>query len=55
MNYFGIDGGYFTDDEYISIINSDEFKDMSVWPYDNSIKMIQGNAVVKFTDAPPSP
>lgn len=55
MNYFGIDGGYFTDDEYISIINSDEFKDMSVWPCDNSIKMIQGNAVVKFTDDPSSP
>lgn len=53
LNYFGIDGGYFSEDEYREIIYQEEFQHMNIWPKDNSIKEINGKIVVKLSDNPP--
>lgn len=55
LNYFGIDAKQFSDDDYERIIDTAEFEDMSIWPDKGSVKMIDGFAVVKFTDEPPMP
>lgn len=55
MDYFGIDAKRFSDDEYAVIINTSEFEEMPVWPDKDSVKMIEGFAVVKFTEEPPMP
>ncbi len=47
---------YFCDDyEYYTIIHSDEFKEMDIFPGQNSVKMINDVMVVKFTDSPSEP
>lgn len=53
LDYFGIDAKTFSDEEYANIINSTEFIEMPVWPEKGSVKMIDGFAVIKFTDEPP--
>lgn len=53
LDYFGIDAKHFSDDEYIRIIDTGEFAGMPVWPDKGSVKMIDGYAVIKFTDEPP--
>ena len=37
------------------IVNTDEFKQMPVFPEKNSVKIISGVMVVKFTDEPELP
>lgn len=53
LNYCGIDGGTFSDSEYLEIINSDTFKSMPLWPAKNSTQMIHQIVVVKLSDTPP--
>ena len=55
MDYFGIDAQRFSDDEYAAIINTEEFSKMPVWPDKGSVEMIDGFAVIKFTEEPPMP
>lgn len=55
MNYFGIDAQRFSDDEYVAIISTPRFAEMPVWPDKGSVAMIDGFAVVKFTEEPPMP
>lgn len=55
MDYFGIDAQRFSDDEYAAIINTSEFEQMPTWPSKGSVAMIDGFAVIKFTDEPPMP
>ena len=55
LNYFGIDAQQFSDEEYATIINSSEFAEMPIWPDRDSVAMIDGFAVVKFTEQPPMP
>ena len=55
LNYFGIDAQRFSDDEYAAIINTPQFSEMPVWPEKGSVAMIDGFAVVKFTEEPPMP
>ena len=55
LNYFGIDAKQFSDDEYENVVNTAEFDEMSVWPSKESVKIIDGFAVVKFSDDPPRP
>lgn len=40
------------DEEYQTILHSDEFKEMDIFPGENSVKMIQDVLVVKFTNHP---
>ena len=53
--YAGIDLNFCTDYEYYKIINSDEFKEMDVFPGESYIKIINDVLVVKFTDDPAKP
>ena len=55
LNYFGIDAQRFSDDEYAAIINTPQFSEMPVWPEKGSVAMIDGFAVVKFTEESPMP
>ena len=42
----------FTSKEYYDVMTSDEFKEMPIWPKKDSVKMIDGFAVVKFREDP---
>ena len=46
--YIGIDYTYASDEEIVKIKESNEYKNMNMYPYDNSIKIIDNVIVVKF-------
>ena len=48
--YFGVKYPVVSDEWYNIIINNDDFKEMNIFPNDNSIKMIEGAIVVKLKD-----
>lgn len=50
LQYFGLDFIDFSIDEYKRIINTDEFKEMSCWPEQNGMRMIDGYLVIKIAD-----
>lgn len=51
--YCGININWCTTDEYKKIINSDEFKELNVFPKEGSTKVINGIMVVKLSSNPP--
>lgn len=51
-DFMGREVGNFTKEEYSEIIDSEEFKEMPVWPAEGSVKMIGGTAVIKFISDP---
>jgi len=53
MDYMGVDAKYFTNGEYLEVINSDEFENMPKWPEKGSIQMIGDKAVIKIWGGPP--
>lgn len=53
--FFGMPIYFCEDYEYYTIIHSQEFNEMDVFPGHNSIKMINDVMVVKFTDSPAEP
>lgn len=52
-DFLGIDPGTLSNQEYHDIIHSEEFEEMPIWPAEGSVKMIDGMAVIKFSDYPP--
>ncbi len=52
-DFLGTDPGVLTNAEYHDIVHSEEYAEMPVWPAEGSVKMINGMAVIKFTDNPP--
>ncbi len=50
MQYFGLDFIDFSIDEYNKIINSQEFKEMGLWPSENSMRFINEYLVVKINN-----
>jgi len=50
MDYFGIDAGYLSEDDFYSITETPEFARMPVWPAKGSVKMIDGKVVVRLTE-----
>lgn len=52
-NYLGMSINLCTSDEYKKIILTQEFKDMKTFPDRNSVKVINGVMVVKFSNNPP--
>lgn len=48
LNYFGLDFIDFDYKEYAKIIDTDEFKQMPIWPKSEGIKIINGYLVVKI-------
>ncbi len=53
--FCGTDISFCKDYEYYTIINTEEFKQMDIFPGENSVKMINDVMVVKFTDNPSLP
>lgn len=53
--YLGIPITFCSDYEYYTIITSDEFNQMEVFPAENSVKIINDVMVVKFTKTPQYP
>mgnify|MGYP004576137865 FL=1 len=52
INCFGIDAGGISDEDYLRLMESQEFYEMNVWPKKNSIRMIDGYAVIKYSNNP---
>lgn len=52
LNCFGINAGNITEQEYYDLMTSEEYKEMGIWPSKNSVKIINGIVVVKYTDDP---
>ena len=55
LDNFGIDPGFFTQEEYSAVIESEEFKSMDIFPAENAVAEIQGMIVVKISDDYPTP
>lgn len=53
--FFGTHIEFCDDYEYYTIIHSDEFKEMDIFPGENSVKIINDVMVVKFTETPSAP
>ena len=53
LDYFGVYSQDFSDEEYLNIVTSDAYARMALWPEDGSVDMIDGYAVIKFSDEPP--
>lgn len=49
-HYIGVDFNYLTEQELQELENSEEVLQMNVYPYENSIKMIDNVIVVKFAE-----
>lgn len=47
LNYLGVDFGRITEEEYNSVISTEEYQEMPSWPSDGSVKMINGIVVIK--------
>ncbi len=52
-DFLGVNAGYVTEDEYRILMNCKQYSEMAIWPEEGSVQMIEGFAVVKFTDDPP--
>lgn len=55
LNYFGIDAGNVSYDEYTALVTSEEFESMPLWPSEGSVAKINGIVVVKISEDPPVP
>lgn len=53
LDYFGIYAQDISDEEYLNVVNSDAYARMPLWPEAGSVDMIDGYAVIKFSDEPP--
>lgn len=53
--YFGMDINYCSDEQYKVITASEEFKNMNIFPDDDSAAIIDGTVVFKLTDNPVQP
>lgn len=54
-NFLGMRINFTNEITYRDVINSDEFKEMEIFPALNSCREIYGTMVVKLTDTPPMP
>ncbi|MBQ3890415.1 MAG: glucosyltransferase domain-containing protein [Lachnospiraceae bacterium] len=52
QEFIGVNPQYITREDF-SVIDSEEFSEMPVWPLKGSIKMIDGKVVIKTSDNPP--
>lgn len=52
LNYFGVNPQVISDDDYKEVIESDYFKEMNIWPKENSIVYKDGKIIVKLTNDP---
>ncbi len=50
--FYGLDIPVVSPETYAEVVTSDEFKEMTIFPDKDSVKMINGNIVVKFMEEP---
>ena len=53
LDYFGVYAQDISDEEYLNVVNSDAYAQMLLWPKAGSVGMIDGYAVIKFSEEPP--
>lgn len=53
--FLGVDFVPSSENTYYTIVNSQEYKDMDVFPATNSVKVLNGIVVVKLSENPPLP
>lgn len=53
LDYFGVYAQDISDEEYLNVVNSDAYAQMLLWPEAGSVGMIDGYAVIKFSEEPP--
>ena len=53
--FYGLDINLCDHDTYYKLVTSDEYKEMEMFPSQNSIKIINGVVVVKLSEEPPLP
>lgn len=53
--FYGTNINFCEDYQYYTIINSEEFKQMGIFPAENSVKIINNVMVVKFCESPSVP
>ena len=53
--FFGLDFAQCTDEEYQTIVTSQEYKDMKIFPDKDSVKLLNGIMVVKLSEDPDKP
>ena len=52
-DFLGVDAGWVSNEEYLSAVQSDTYAKMPCWPESGSIRMIDGNVVIKMWEGPP--
>ena len=52
-DFLGVNAGYVFDQEYLNIVNCKQFSEMGIWPEEGSVEMIEGLAVIRFSEEPP--
>lgn len=52
-DYLGVDPKWVSNEEFIGVVTSDEYRKMPSWPEEGSVKIIHGKAVVKIWEEPP--
>lgn len=53
MDYMGVNAEYFTNQEYLDAVQSEEYAEMPIWPNKGSIQMIGDKVVVKIWEQAP--
>lgn len=53
MDYMGVNAEYFTNQEYLDAVQSEEYAEMPIWPKKGSIQMIGDKVVVKIWEQAP--
>ena len=53
LDYFGVYAQDISDEEYLNVVNSDAYAQMLLWLEAGSVGMIDGYAVIKFSEEPP--
>ncbi|MBO4776674.1 MAG: glucosyltransferase domain-containing protein [Lachnospiraceae bacterium] len=53
MDYMGVNAEYFTSQEYLEAVQSEEYAEMPIWPEKGSIQMIGDKVVVKLWEQAP--
>ena len=52
-DFLGVDPGWVSNEEYLAAVQSDTYAKMPCWPESGSVRMIDGNVVIKLWEGPP--
>lgn len=52
-DFLGVDPGWVSNEEYLAAVQSETYAKMPCWPESGSVRMIDGNVVIKLWEGPP--